>query len=728
MATGDLIAALRHRWWVVVILALLGLTGAAVAVRAIPPTYEATTTVLVTPTGEEQATSTSGREKLVNLDTESQILTSVAVSERVRAALRSPRSATDLASDITVEVPPNTTVLAITATAPTAADAQRESRAFARGYLDQRSETAKAAIAAQMKILQARIAEVTKRLQAVTGQSVTLPQNSPDRAYAEAQQRILIDQTTSLSDDLSKLQAITVTPGRVLSDAALPDEPAQPATYYLAAGLLLGLVLGFAVALLLARLDRRVRRPGDIQALGDVPLLGAIPAARAKKGSVPTIAASASPIGQAFGQIRNDITTVLRTRPATLLVAGTEPGVATSFVAANLAVALARSGMPVLLVCADLGGSSAERLLGLEGLTPAKGLAEALAGDVDPATLLRAAPVVPGLWVLGAGRARDNAVDRLQSRQLEWVLEVVRRDSIVLLESPPTSAGAEAQAMARLCDAAVLVAEASRSRIDAVDAGAHQFARVGTPLLGVVVVERQGGPARKPAKASRAKEASGVSLPNDATIAIRVGDLAASRQAAGLDGEAGGSGGGSAGEADGPDDAGSTRTTRTSDFLSNSSYLRKYERASGGGYSNDSGLDWTTDVPSGDAVKSSAGGLDWSGGLRSAGDPGKGGDEAAGGASGSVSLSKAGGSSQAEETVPLGDVTSLSTSISHAPSSQSGASTSPASSERPDDAAGETGSAEPGESAGPGEAGDPIRAGGKPADEAAADDVTPAHR
>jgi Mrp family chromosome partitioning ATPase/capsular polysaccharide biosynthesis protein len=464
-------------------------------------------------------------------------VTSAAVAERVRSLLKSPLSASQLVELVTIEVPPNTTVLLITAEASTPIDAQRVSRTFAKAYLDQREETAKGAIAAQVKILDGGIAEASKRLQTVTGQLSALPANSPDRAYAEAQQRITVDQITNLNDQRNKLKAITVTPGRVLSDAALPTDPEQPPpAALLGGGLLFGLIVGLGLALLMARLDRRIRRPADLQALGDVPLLGSIPPGRsaAKGAPLPAIAPSASPIGQAFGQIRNDVTTALPMRPATLLVAGTEAGVANSVVAANLAVALARSGAPVLLVCADLAGSSVERMLGLEGLTRADGLSEALSGQGEPLTLLRAAPVVPGLWVLGAGRGRDSAIELLQSRQLEWVLGIVRGESFVILEAPPTSAGAEAQAMARLCDAAVLVAEVGRSRLDTIDDGAHQLARVGTPLLGVVVSSRQSPPKRKRRGGDQQLEATAGGQPERAslgetTVAIRADQLAALR-------------------------------------------------------------------------------------------------------------------------------------------------------------------------------------------------------
>ncbi|MCW2502467.1 MAG: lipopolysaccharide biosynthesis protein [Actinomycetia bacterium] len=503
VAAADLRAALRQRWWLVVIVTLAGVALAAVAIRVIPQTYQATTTVLVQAAGADSSSSSGGtgtKNAVINLDTESQIVPSAAVAERVRGLLKTPTSASDLADMITVEIVPNATVLAINAVASTPIDAQRISRTFAKAYLDQREEAAKADIAARTKLLTDRLTDANKQLQAVAGQVAALAANSPDRAYADAQKQVLTNKVQNLTSQLSDLQALTVTPGRVLNDAALPTDPQQPPPYLLLlAGLVFGLIAGAGLALLLARLDRRLRRPADIFALGDVPLLGSVPPGRpaARGTSLPAIAPSMTPVGQAFGQIRNDVTTALPRRPASLLVAGTEAGTANSLVAANLAVAMARSGAAVLLVCADLHGSTAERMLGLEGLTRSEGLAEALSGKAEPLTLLRAAPVVPGLWVLGVGRAGDAAAELLQSRQLEWVLSAVRGESFVILEAPPTSSGAEAQAMARLCDAAILVSEVGRSKLDDIDDGAHQLARVGTRLLGSVVAERQATPSRK---------------------------------------------------------------------------------------------------------------------------------------------------------------------------------------------------------------------------------------
>src|SRR5918994_2782924 len=132
MDTAGLAAAVRHRWWVVALLALLGIAAAVGATYTIPATYEATTTLLVTPTGAEDAAATiQGSTKEVNLETEAQIVTSAAVAERVRETLGSPRSAAELAGDISVEVPPNTTLLSITAVAESPQAAQKESRTFA---------------------------------------------------------------------------------------------------------------------------------------------------------------------------------------------------------------------------------------------------------------------------------------------------------------------------------------------------------------------------------------------------------------------------------------------------------------------------------------------------------------------------------------------------------------------------------------------------------------------
>jgi hypothetical protein len=60
----------------------------------------------------------------------------------------------------------------------------------------------------------------------------------------------------------------------------------------------------------------------------------------------------------------------------------------------------------------------------------------------------------------------------------------------VVVEAPSTASGADAQSLASAADAAVLVVETGQTRHSQVADAATQLGRVGTRLLGTVVVPR----------------------------------------------------------------------------------------------------------------------------------------------------------------------------------------------------------------------------------------------
>ena len=133
----------------------------------------------------------------------------------------------------------------------------------------------------------------------------------------------------------------------------LPATPSNPKyAIDLAAALLVGLILAIATAALRDHLDDRVRGPLDLEDQAGAPVLALIPAFRpatrlvteANPGSVPA---------EAYRGLRTRLIRAAASRRARVVLV-TSPGRENkSAVAANLAVAIARSGRSTTLVCAD---------------------------------------------------------------------------------------------------------------------------------------------------------------------------------------------------------------------------------------------------------------------------------------------------------------------------------------------------------------------------------------
>jgi Mrp family chromosome partitioning ATPase len=488
---SDYLGMLRRHWWVVLLLAV-GAVGAADAItRAMPRTYESSTSVLVQPAGQD-TNVVGGRTKGdINLDTEAQLVRSTAVAAGAAALLRDATPPDLLARDVVVEVPPNTAVLVITYAAGKPARAQAGSHAFAEAYLRNREASARAELDAQITALSSKIKQINGMLTRTNKRLAAVRPDSPERPDLESQRQTSINQVNKLSGDLNQLTTATVSAGKIISDARLPVEPSKPdRVLNLASGLMLGLLAGLAVAALRERLDRRVRRSADVSRRGGVQVLAELNPRTAPR--FDDVLPPYGPGGRIFNRLRNEVLAGLEPDAKVLLVTGASPGPASTLVAANLAAALARTGNEVVLVGAHLPETvvDAAPLARLLGVATSPGLSEIISGRVDLAEAAQRAPRLPYLRVITTGGAA-TAAGLMQSHALRETVDLLRRQTeYVVIEAPSTATSADAQSLASLADAAILTVELKRTGRPQVIDAAEQLRRVGTPLLGAVVMPR----------------------------------------------------------------------------------------------------------------------------------------------------------------------------------------------------------------------------------------------
>jgi len=486
---SDYLGMLRRHWWVVLLLTLAGVGGAVLVTRVQPKVYESATSVLVQPAGQD-TNVVGGRTKGdINLDTEAQLVRSTAVAVGAAELLRSETSPDELARQVAVEVPANTAVLVVTFTAGDPESARGGSHAFAEAYLRNREESAKSDLNAQISALNTKVKQLSRTLSQVNGRLAALTDSSPQRPNLESQRTTTQNQLNNLSGKLNDLTTATVTGGKIISDARLPETPIKPDPMLnLATGAMVGLLLGLGVALLRERLDRRVRTAADVSRRTRVPVLAELTGVAHLDGVLPPH----EPGGRTFNRLRNEVVASLGPDDKVVVVAGASRGVASTLVAANLAAALARTGSDVTLVGAHLPDSVADTapLATIFGVAASPGLSDVLAGRVGLAAAVQHAPRIPSLRVITTG-GTASAAGLMQSQGLSDALDLLgARPGYVVIEAPATSSSADAQSLASLADAAIIAVELRRTRRPDVTDAAEQLRRVGTPLLGTVVVPR----------------------------------------------------------------------------------------------------------------------------------------------------------------------------------------------------------------------------------------------
>jgi tyrosine-protein kinase len=250
-------------------------------------------------------------------------------------------------------------------------------------------------------------------------------------------------------------------------------------------GLLLGIILGLALAFLRDALDTRVRSADDVTKALNLPLLARLPAppkTLSSSDKLVMVAEPLSPKAEPFRMLRTNLEFVnLKKQARRIIITSAVEGEGKSTTAANLAVALARAGQHVVLVDLDLRRPYLDRFFGIEGN---HNLAEVALGHVSledavvPITITDgkasgdgasgangAGKAMGVLEVLAAGPVPPNPGEFSGSPVVAEILEqLARRSHYVIIDTAPLLSVGDTAALSRSADGIVLVARLKRLR------------------------------------------------------------------------------------------------------------------------------------------------------------------------------------------------------------------------------------------------------------------------
>jgi succinoglycan biosynthesis transport protein ExoP len=303
-------------------------------------------------------------------------------------------------------------------------------------------------------------------------------------------------QTLSL---LSDLDYGTV---QVAQEALPATSPSAPrVSRNTALGLLLGLLLGLGLSVLIERLDRRIRRSDELEAIYGLPLLGTVPKSAplvraARHGPAGAAVVQRASEAEAFGLIHAHLRFFSIDRELrTIVIASPGAGDGKSFIVRHLGEAAARTGARVLLIEADLREPSLAVQLGIDRCP---GLIEVIVGSSDLEDAVQQVSLASAtggvaasartLDVLTAGAVPvPNPAELLQSAPMCSLLERTRLTyDLVVVDTPPLDVVPDAFPMLTKVDGVAIVGWMGRSRRDAAERLHRVFVNSGAPLMGVI--------------------------------------------------------------------------------------------------------------------------------------------------------------------------------------------------------------------------------------------------
>lgn len=513
MGAGRGLGALRRRWRLIALVALLALAVAGIWSIRRPPIYEATTSVLVSPVATPSDGDAAGQ--LLNMRDEQQVARSLPVARIVVERYGSTASPEQLLRHVTVRVPGDSRILRITYADQVRSTARTGADAFATAYLAYR----KKAVATQVKSL---VASLTRDIAELTAKkrdqdAVLAPEREASPSERDAALTLREEYVRQIADRQQQRRALqgdaSVDPGSVIQPARLPSRSLRDPLRDAGLGLAVGLLLGLAVALVYDRVDRRLRGRDDLAQLLDRPVLTPIPplnswrqpfGRRRRTEGLVMLEQPNSAAAEAYRTLRTRVAFLAsRLEVTSIMVTSAGPAEGKSTVAANLALALAETERDVLLVSADLRQPRVHQFFAIPNRS---GLPDVLTdgllqdGQV-PASIMddRIAPelwsVARYLWVIVSRPAPPEVAAQLGSEAMRRLLEAQRQTfDYIILDCPPALAAADALALAPLVDAVLVVADSGSTDRSAVAHLREQLEQVGGRVLGAVLNRDRSGP------------------------------------------------------------------------------------------------------------------------------------------------------------------------------------------------------------------------------------------
>jgi len=490
---ADYAAVLRRRWWLIFALAVIGTLASIGYFKISHKVYIATASVYVTASGGTANQVAGGRTTgAVNLDTEAQVVQSVTVAQAAAKLMHATDTLPQLIKRVSVTVPANSQVLAISCQASSAPVAASCAQSFAQAFLSYTSSSTTASANSQISALQSKISALESASAKLTVEVGSLPDNSPQRAAAQEQLNSDQGQLSSLNSQVAQLTAELTNPsgGSIISNAIPPSSASSPKPLLiLPSGLLAGLLIGLILSFVVDRRDRRVRSPRDLEKI-NVPVLMSL---LQKRSAVElAIASPRSQVGRDFSGLAHLLTSSLGNGSHVILVTGASVGNGVSLVAANLAVSLSRNQPDVTLVCADLEGSVIPAMLGLPS---GPGLTDLLATRSPTGDAGEQVAVAPRLRVITPGSAAGIGAEDLQQDAVERLMASLRSMARwIIVEAPSVTSGPDAYTLAQTADTAILVVELSRTRSDQVLDSVEYLDRMGASVFGAALLRSPRAP------------------------------------------------------------------------------------------------------------------------------------------------------------------------------------------------------------------------------------------
>ncbi|QSB45027.1 polysaccharide biosynthesis tyrosine autokinase [Tsuneonella flava] len=273
----------------------------------------------------------------------------------------------------------------------------------------------------------------------------------------------------------------------IIDEALPPNKPSKPSLpLNLLLALLGGLVAAVATVLALDQIDESLRDPSQVNQVLRLPLLGTIPDTD-EGDALERLSDVKSDISEAYFSVRSNLAfSTDHGVPRSLMISSSRPAEGKSTTSFAIATVLARTGMNVILIDADMRSPS---IHGFVDQTNEFGLSNLLSGTDDWQGMVRTG-VETGLDFIAAGPTPPSAAELLSSnRMTELVRKLGETYDCVVIDCPPVLGLADAPLLSRAVEGCIFVSEAEGVSVRGIKSAIGRLEAVHAHIFGIVLTK-----------------------------------------------------------------------------------------------------------------------------------------------------------------------------------------------------------------------------------------------
>ncbi|MEA5593803.1 polysaccharide biosynthesis tyrosine autokinase [Rivularia sp. UHCC 0363] len=345
------------------------------------------------------------------------------------------------------------------------------------------NEVERLAIEKKLAIVQTQVSDLETRLAQLPIKQQPLTKLVREREEAASSLKFL----QSKLEEARIAQAQKVSNVRIIESATVPESSASPKKpVVLALATIFGAILATGVILLLELMDNTLKDAREAEELLNLPLLGVLPRLPAKTLVLEPSdrfldqVALVEPYRMLFKtlEFRNDDELHL------IVVSSTISGEGKSVVVSHLAAVSAMLSRKTLIIDADLRRPTQHTLF---NLLPKPGITEIIEGKRSFAEAIQKTDV-ENLDILTCGELHGRPSQLLESRAMKSILESAAKEyDLVIIDTPPISACADASTLSKQSDGVVLVTRPSFTNKQMLQRAVSELTSNQISILGVVV-------------------------------------------------------------------------------------------------------------------------------------------------------------------------------------------------------------------------------------------------